>query len=213
MNVYNSKDYNKCVDLMIAFCQTIEKAGYFSGIYSNGRIFLDIKKHATNSKELDNYVQWLSAYGNDPKGHITKIGYNGQISLENNIMAVQVAQYGKVDGIKNSVDVNVSLIKLRERVCKFYIEKYGESYYQDSQLSIRSQNSRITSNLSSHRYKTKTQNSDVSMTLVQAIQGGRIGKNAALKSTKGSKIAYTSINPSLKRFNKGNLSRTLHIQK
>ena len=77
-------------DAAIAFCSTMEAAGYYVGIYAS-----DISgfKEKLNHSRLQNYAHWVARYGKDPE--VCKEGVIHQYSSK-----------GAVDGIVGSVDLD-----------------------------------------------------------------------------------------------------------
>lgn len=82
---------DKITDICIAFLSKIEKAGYYSMIYTNKNWFetkLDIDR-------LKNYDKWLAQY-NDVLTYTEEIGI------------WQYSDKGKINGINGNVDMNIS---------------------------------------------------------------------------------------------------------
>ena len=77
-------------DAAIAFCSTMEAAGYYVGIYAS-----DISgfKEKLNHSRLEKYAHWVARYGKDPE--VCKEGVIHQCSSK-----------GAVDGIVGSVDLD-----------------------------------------------------------------------------------------------------------
>ena len=79
-------------DAAIAFCKTLENAGYYVGIYAS-----DISgfKEKLNHSRLESYAHWVARYGKEPE--VCKEGVIHQYSSK-----------GAVDGIVGSVDLDKS---------------------------------------------------------------------------------------------------------
>ena len=79
-------------DAAIAFCKTLENAGYYVGIYAS-----DISgfKEKLNHNRLESYAHWVARYGKKPE--VCKEGVIHQYSSK-----------GAVDGIVGSVDLDKS---------------------------------------------------------------------------------------------------------
>lgn len=79
-------------DAAIAFCQTLEKAGYFVGIYAS-----DISgyREKLNHKRILDYTHWVARYGKDP-----------EVCKEYSIF--QHSSKGSVPGINGSVDLDTA---------------------------------------------------------------------------------------------------------
>ena len=77
-------------DAAIAFCETLEKKGYFVGIYAS-----DISgyKEKLNHDRIMDYTHWVARYGNNP-----------DVCRERDIW--QYSSKGSVDGISGSVDMD-----------------------------------------------------------------------------------------------------------
>ena len=71
------------------FCETMENAGYYVGIYASKSWFAD----QLNDSKLKDYDKWVAQYNK-------KCTYNGNYGMW------QYTERGKVDGIKGNVDFN-----------------------------------------------------------------------------------------------------------
>jgi len=71
------------------FCEVMEKAGYYVGIYSNKSWFAE----QLNESKLKAYDKWIAQYNN-------KCTYKGDYGMW------QYSDKGKVSGIKGNVDLN-----------------------------------------------------------------------------------------------------------
>ena len=81
-------------DAAVAFCQELEKAGYFVGIYAS-----DISgyQYKLNHDRIKSYAHWVARYGNEPK-----------VCKEYGIW--QYSSKGTVNGISGSVDMDTSTV-------------------------------------------------------------------------------------------------------
>lgn len=81
-------------DAAIAFCETMEKAGFFCGIYAS-----DISgfKEMLVKDRITKYSVWVARYGTEPK-------YMKDYGMW------QYSSRGRVDGIVGSVDLNYSRV-------------------------------------------------------------------------------------------------------
>lgn len=79
-------------DAAVAFCEQMEKAGYFVGIYAS-----DISgfKDKLNHERIKSYAHWVARYGKEP-----------EICKEYGIW--QYSSKGSVSGISGSVDMDIS---------------------------------------------------------------------------------------------------------
>lgn len=87
----DSLDVETRTKVCAAFCETIENAGYESGVYASRSWYnanLDVP-------ELDKYRIWLAEYRSTPL-------YNGYYDMW------QYTSKGKIDGIEGNVDLNIS---------------------------------------------------------------------------------------------------------
>lgn len=76
-----------CINHTIAFCETIKKAGYKTGIYLNN----DYRKNMYDSATLSKYPLWLADYTGGP---------------DVECLLQQYTSSGKVNGINGNVDMN-----------------------------------------------------------------------------------------------------------
>lgn len=77
-----------------AFCETIETAGYTSGVYASRSWFYN----NVDDEELSDYVKWLAEYREAPL-------YTGRYEIW------QYTSSGTVEGINGRVDLNLSYMK------------------------------------------------------------------------------------------------------
>ena len=85
---------DEITDAAVTFCQEMEKAGYFVGIYAS-----DISgyKYKLNHDRIKSYAHWVARYGNEPK-----------VCKEYGIW--QYSSKGTVNGISGSVDMDISTV-------------------------------------------------------------------------------------------------------
>ena len=81
-----------CIDICDTFCNLIEKAGYYAGIYAN----LNWLKNRINSTQLDRYDKWVAQWAKE-------CTYNKQYGIW------QYSSKGKISGINGNVDLNYAL--------------------------------------------------------------------------------------------------------
>ena len=81
-------------DAAVAFCNMLESAGYFVGIYAS-----DISgfQYKLNHDRIKSYAHWVARYGNEPK-----------VCKEYGIW--QYSSKGSVNGISGSVDMDISTV-------------------------------------------------------------------------------------------------------
>lgn len=81
-----------CIDICETFCQEIESAGYYVGIYAN----LDWLNNKINDNRLDKFDKWVAQWNN-------RCTYKKEYGMW------QYSSKGKVEGITGNVDLNYSL--------------------------------------------------------------------------------------------------------
>ncbi len=81
-----------CIDICDTFCNFIEKAGYYAGIYAN----LNWLKNRINSNKLDRYDKWVAQWAKE-------CTYNKQYGIW------QYSSKGKIAGINGNVDLNYAI--------------------------------------------------------------------------------------------------------
>ena len=81
-------------DAAIAFCEEMEKAGYFVGIYAS-----DVSgfKNKLNHERIKSYTHWVARYGSEPE-------------VCKNFGIWQYSSKGRVPGIIGSVDMDLSAV-------------------------------------------------------------------------------------------------------
>ena len=80
----------------IAFCDTIEQAGYRAGVYFNQRFGYE----EFDLESLQDYVFWLADYNDTP-------------SFSFHFQIWQYCNDGRVDGIKTDVDLNLAFLRAK----------------------------------------------------------------------------------------------------
>lgn len=84
------------VDMAIAYCETIKKAGYTAGIYANTTYW----ENKLNDSRLDRYNKWVAEYAYADKYYIDQLSYKGSYHMW------QYTSSGTVPGISGRVDLN-----------------------------------------------------------------------------------------------------------
>lgn len=82
-------DKKTLTDMVIAFLEIIEKAGYYAGVYAN----LDYFRNKLDDSRLQKYAHWIAQYNNE-------CTYNGSYGMW------QYTSNGSVPGITGRVDMN-----------------------------------------------------------------------------------------------------------
>lgn len=220
-DLYNHHEYELMAELMITWCETVKEKGHLPGIYCSYLKYIEIYNNCseqTRSRLDETVLGWFPHYGNvSPTGHINTIGYNGKVPLGDNIYSQQVAEYGKVAGVKTTkskqgVDVNISLIQARVDTYNFYTGLYGLDYYPDyykvnAEPSLRGSQIGTQIRFAPCRQERRhpgTTYEGVTSSLVSACMDKSQGEAVAYKSVdaafRGSKVKYTNGKRSLARF-------------
>ncbi len=82
----------------LAFCRTVESAGYRAGIYAGQYFYLD----SINYQPLSRFEIWMASYTNEGLPPLSARGYR----------IWQFTDRGNVDGISGGVDMNVMFSKI-----------------------------------------------------------------------------------------------------
>ncbi|HAJ98248.1 MAG TPA: glycoside hydrolase [Ruminococcus sp.] len=90
----------KCSAMARAFCETLENAGYYAGIYSSKS---HLETHLTNEVR-QRFAVWVAHYG------VSQTSYSGQFGMW------QKSSTGHVDGISGDVDLDECYIDYPEIV-------------------------------------------------------------------------------------------------
>lgn len=99
---------SKCTEIAKAFCEAVENAGYFVGIYSS-------KSHLETylTEEIRaRYAVWVAHYG------VTKTTYSGQYGIW------QKSSSGKINGINGNVDIDECYIDYPTTIKKNNLNGY-----------------------------------------------------------------------------------------
>ena len=108
-------DPNVYRDMLKAFADVIEGAGYACGVYANQYYF----EHKLFDESVDNYTKWIANYGvNDGLNH--GFGYS-----KGSILMHQYTSVGRVTGITGNVDCN----NAKDELLTMF-EKFGHANYE-----------------------------------------------------------------------------------
>lgn len=88
----NNITYSTCIDICKRFCNQIEQAGYYAGIYAN----LDWLNNKINDPALDKFDKWVAQWSK----HCT---YKKDFGMW------QYSSKGKINGISGNVDLNYAI--------------------------------------------------------------------------------------------------------
>ena len=80
---------SNCTAMIRAFCEILENAGYFAGLYMSRSPFCSFTEDNIRSR----YALWLAEYG-------SRLNYSGSVGMW------QKSSTGKIDGISGNVDLN-----------------------------------------------------------------------------------------------------------
>ena len=80
---------SNCTAMIRAFCEILENAGYFAGLYMSRSPFCSFTEDNIRSR----YALWLAEYG-------SRLNYSGSVGMW------QKSGTGKIDGISGDVDLN-----------------------------------------------------------------------------------------------------------
>jgi GH25 family lysozyme M1 (1,4-beta-N-acetylmuramidase) len=92
----------KCTEIAVAFMETVEKAGYWVGLYMSKS---PLETHISEEVRK-RYCIWVAHYG------VKKTTYNGQFGIW------QKSSSGKINGISGNVDLNECYIDYPEQIKK-----------------------------------------------------------------------------------------------
>lgn len=109
-----SLDPQQLTDIVIAFCEVIEEAGYFVGIYADRNTFTNLLQ----MKRLTAYDKWLAEWRDAP-------------SLKPPVIGMwQYSDSGQIDGIDGDVDLNIAY-----RDYPQIIRRAGLNGFKDHQIT------------------------------------------------------------------------------
>ena len=105
-------------DAAVAFCQTMEKAGYFTGIYAS-----DISgfKDKLDHEKIKPYAHWVARYGKEP-----------EVCKEYGIW--QYSSKGSVSGISGSVDMDLSSVDYAKMIKEKGFNNYPKKKKKKSEV-------------------------------------------------------------------------------
>lgn len=95
-------------DAVIAFCETMENAGYYCGVYAS-----DISgfKESLQTERLNAYDKWVARYGKSPQ-FVKSYGM------------WQYSSKGSLNGITGNVDLDISYLKYEEIMKKKHLNGF-----------------------------------------------------------------------------------------
>lgn len=92
-DVEESKSFPKADEIIRAFCDALEAAGYFVGLYMSRFYLTNYVSEAVRNR----YAMWVAEYG-------SKLNYGGQYGIWQN------SSTGKVNGINGNVDTDICYV-------------------------------------------------------------------------------------------------------
>ena len=101
-------NYNDCINICEAFCENIEDAGYYVGIYAN----LDWLNNKLNSNKLDKYDKWVAQWSDC-------CTYKKEYGMW------QYSSKGNISGINGYVDLNYSIKDYPSIIKKANLNNYS----------------------------------------------------------------------------------------
>lgn len=99
---------NGATQAVIGFCDTMEKAGYYVGVYAS-----DISgfKDRLNLNELENYDKWVARYGSKPQ-YVKNYG------------VWQYTSEGQVNGVKTKLDLDIAFKDYAQIMIKTHLNGF-----------------------------------------------------------------------------------------
>ena len=110
-------------DAAIAFCEALEKAGYYAGIY--GSTYSTFESRLDDSR-LQDYAHWVAQYANS-------CTYTGKVGIG----IWQYSSTGKVAGINGNVDMNYAYVDYPSLIKKLGKNGYKASGSANKDISAR----------------------------------------------------------------------------
>lgn len=95
-------------DYVIGFCDTIEKRGFYSGIYGSD---ISTFKDMINIDDVGHFTWWVARYGNKPK----------YANNEKNLGIWQTTSKGSIKGIVGNVDVDECYKNFPDVIKKYHL--------------------------------------------------------------------------------------------
>lgn len=113
--LYLDGKYDYCAELVKLWCNNMENAGYFTGVYCMKSAY-----QALGTERLSEFTLWIAAYGNEIYDDVKNIGLNGEVELNSLTKGQQVTSKGSIKGINGYVDVSVFDEDLPQIVKAYY---------------------------------------------------------------------------------------------
>jgi len=113
--LYLDGKYDYCAELVKLWCNNMESAGYFTGVYCMNSAY-----QAIGNERLSEFTLWIADYGNEIYDDVKNVGLNGEVELNSLIKGQQVTSKGSINGINGYVDVSVFDEDLPQIVKAYY---------------------------------------------------------------------------------------------
>ena len=112
-----------CSMVVNTFCEIIEDAGYYPGVYCNKSFAQDLLYPSV----FENKAVWIAHYG------VTQCGYPGQFDIW------QYTRYGKLDGYSGYLDLNHCYIDFPKRISEMQKDKAEYGIHTPSEWTIKTE--------------------------------------------------------------------------
>lgn len=114
--LYSEGNYDFCAHLIKLWCDKLEEAGYFTGVYCNSNFYNNV-----GLERLSEYSLWIAHYGYiTPVGHVSEMQLNEMVNFNSIVKNQQVTEKASISGINGYVDVNICDSDLLKIVKMFY---------------------------------------------------------------------------------------------
>lgn len=110
---------DKMTKIITVFCETLENAGYWAGIYCN----LDWAKNVLDMNKLKRFTLWIAQY-------YSTCTYNGDYAIW------QKQSDGKIEGIKGNVDIDIMYQDIIQKEVKEDKSKIIKSKFDEIKQKI-----------------------------------------------------------------------------
>lgn len=98
----NSGNITQCLNIVDTWCENMENAGYFTGVYINSNTC-----NKLGENNLSKYTLWIANYPTSRVINAEDVTLTGNVRLDQVIRGHQITETGKINGIDGYVDVSV----------------------------------------------------------------------------------------------------------
>ncbi len=158
----------------MAFCKTVEAAGYRAGVYAS-RNWLN---EMLDMDQLDDYVVWLAEYRDVPL-------YQGYYHMW------QYTSKGSIDGIEGNVDLNLSYLKIDNKTYSSKEDEKAESASKKEEKETEADENSDSKNSSSTSNKNTSSSKNTSNSN-KSSSSGSSGSSSSSSSSGGSSSSGSS---------------------